>query len=676
MQAPAARLQTRREGKESAIARHPFLLLVVMLLVALAAGLSWVTFNLGRLATDEHSRDLLEKVTLGGLLLLLTFACAAYVLGIRHQAGERARRRLSSRYRAIFEHAQDSVIVVDPASGLVVEANPAALAQLGYESVELRAVLMTDLLLSPRAGPAKVHAMLSALEPGRGNELQLIGKQGAVFDVDVSTVPMELEGERLVSFLSRDLSDRKKAESALLANHKRLDRLAHHDPLTGLPNRMFLQSHLPTAIERSRAADAMLAVLFLDLDRFKHINDSRGHEVGDKLLKEIATRVRNAVRPDDVVVRMGGDEFIVVIERVSGIEQVQTAAARINELLGAPVIIDGRALVATVSIGVSLYPRDGETMVELLKHSDTAMYHAKDSGKNTFRVFSPQLDRAIKHRVAIESSLRAAMTLGQLDVHYQPIIDINTKRLSGFEALLRWRHPVQGWVSPEQFIPVAEETGLIVPIGEMVIQRAAQDMARWREQNATLVPVSVNVSAVQLERSDLRHTIQSALEQHGIAPRLLQLELTERSLFEKRTGVFREDALDGLRDLGVQIAIDDFGTGYSSLAYLKRWRVDCIKIDRGFVRDIVTDLSDHAIVSAIIAMARKMNIQVVAEGIEGWQQLEMLRSMGCHKAQGFLIARPVPAADVLRFLHRETVDMLESGTYRRWGIDEDLPATG
>ena len=654
--------------------RRPALL--ALALATLGFGLVWLLLRLGQLIADAAVRRSVGVVTLGALLLLTVAAVAGFVISFRQQRRQRHQRRLSSRYQAIFEQSQDSVIVAHSATGRIIDANPAALAQLGYGAEELRTLLMRSVLRSAVGGAEAVDALLQAREPGRGHELQLVGKAGRGVDVDVSCVPVRVEDGFLVSFVARDLSDRKKAQSQLMANHDRLDKLAHHDQLTGLPNRMFLQAHLPTAIERSRGAGAMLAVLFLDLDRFKHINDSRGHEVGDKLLQEIARRVRSAVRPEDVVVRMGGDEFIVVLEKVTGIEQVQATASRINELLGAPVTIDGRALVATVSIGVSLCPRDGATMGELLKHSDTAMYHAKDSGKNTFRVFSPQLDRAIKQRVAIEASLRAALKLNQLDVHYQPIIDIHTQKVCGLEALLRWRHPSQGWLSPEKFISVAEETGLIVPIGELVMRRAVQDLARWREQNASVVPVSVNISAVQLERSDLRQTIQSTLDEFRIAPGLLQLELTEGSLFEKRTGAFREDAIEGLRDLGVQIAIDDFGTGYSSLAYLKRWRVDCIKIDRGFVRDLVTDMSDHAIVSAIIAMARNLNIHVVAEGVEGWQQLEMLRNMGCHKAQGYLIARPVPAAEVLRFLRSETFDMLDSGIYRFWGIDDLLPETG
>src|SRR4051794_14571313 len=299
----------------------------------------------------------------------------------------------------------------------------------------------------------------------------------------------------------------------------------------------------------------MLAVLFLDLDRFKHINDSRGHEVGDKLLQEIAKRVRAAVRPADIVVRMGGDEFVVVLHRVTSTEEVAGAATRINEVLAAPVMIDGRALVATVSIGVSLFPRDGATMGELLKHSDTAMYQAKDLGRNNFQVFSPQMDRSLKERVAIESSLRAGLKLQQFDVHYQPIIDIESRRVAGLEALLRWKHPVQGYLSPERFIGVAEETGLIIPLGQFVLDRLGQDVNSWREQGAHLVPVSMNVSAVQLERTKLRELIQQAMERYRIGPQLIALELTEGSLFESRTNEFREDALATLRDLGVKIAI-------------------------------------------------------------------------------------------------------------------------
>jgi diguanylate cyclase (GGDEF)-like protein/PAS domain S-box-containing protein len=618
-----------------------------------------VALEIPRSAYAQATRTTLYQTILLGLLVG-GFTIVAMLLVARSRRLNADRLSLESRYRAIIEQAQDGLLVADARTGEIVDANPAVQQQLGFTLDELRGRSVLSVLRGPNDSQDPVIATLARVEPSRGIELVQWLKDGRQMDVEVSCVPIESRDRRLVSYLMRDLSERKKAQTQLLANQQRLDKLANHDHLTGLPNRMFLQAHLPEAIARCQESGQMLAVLFLDLDRFKHINDSRGHEVGDKLLQEIAKRVRAAVRPADIVVRMGGDEFVVVLHRVNAPDEVAIAATRINEVLSAPVMIDGRALVATVSIGVSMSPRDGLTMGELLKHSDTAMYQAKDLGRNNFQVFSPQMDRTLKERVAIESSLRAGLKLHQLDVHYQPIIDIHTRRVAGLEALLRWKHPSQGFISPERFIEVAEETGLIIPIGQFVLDRVGRDIVSWREQGAHLVPVSMNVSAVQLERTKLRELIQQAMEKYRIGPQLIALELTEGSLFEKRTGEFREDALATLRDLGVKIAIDDFGTGYSSLSYLKRWRVDSLKIDRSFVRDIATDPSDHAIVSAIVAMARSLNIQVVAEGIETWQQLEILRNMGCSLAQGFLFAKPCPATEAVRYLRIEPLDLLDN----------------
>jgi diguanylate cyclase (GGDEF)-like protein/PAS domain S-box-containing protein len=630
-----------------------------------------VQLEMPRSAFAQATRTTLYQTVLLGLLFG-GFTIVALLLVARSRRISADRLSLESRYRAIIEQAQDGLLVADARTGEIVDANPAVQEQLGFTMEELRGRSVLSVLRGPNDSQEPVIATLARLEPSRGIELVQWLKDGRQMDVEVSCVPIESRDRRLVSYLMRDLSERKKAQTQLLANQQRLDKLANHDHLTGLPNRLFLQAHLPEAIARGQESGQMLAVLFLDLDRFKHINDSRGHEVGDRLLQEIAKRVRAAVRPADIVVRMGGDEFVVVLHRVNSPDEVAIAATRINEVLSAPVMIDGRALVATVSIGVSLFPRDGATMGELLKHSDTAMYQAKDLGRNNFQVFSPQMDRSLKERVAIESSLRVGLKLHQFDVHYQPIIDIHSRRVAGLEALLRWKHPTQGFIPPERFIEVAEETGLIIPIGQFVLDRIGRDINTWRDQGLHLVPVSMNVSAVQLERTKLRELIQQAMEKYRMGPQLIALELTEGSLFEKRTGEFREDALGTLRDLGVKIAIDDFGTGYSSLSYLKRWRVDSLKIDRSFVRDIATDPSDHAIVSAIVAMARSLNIVVVAEGIETWQQLEILRTMGCHLAQGFLFAKPCPAVDAARYLKVEPLDLLEND----WSNNNPLAETG
>ena len=372
----------------------------------------------------------------------------------------------------------------------------------------------------------------------------------------------------------------RKVEAQLLDKQQRLDKLAHHDLLTGLPNRLFLAAHLPLAMEESRKTRTPLAVLFLDLDRFKHINDTHGHEVGDKLLQEVAQRIQSSVRADDVVVRMGGDEFVVILNKIRNLEQANETATRILASLSVPLVIAGKPLVTTVSIGLSLFPRDGDDVGALLRHSDTAMYQAKDCGRNNFQNFSPVMDRKLQERVNVEARLRAAVELEQFDVHYQPILDIETRRVVALEALLRWKDPEEGFIAPARFLPVAEDTGLIEPIGEFVWRHVAADMARWREQKLTLVPVAVNLSAGQLMRSDQRALIVEVTKAHGIDPAMLQIELTEGAMLQKvdpRSGRSSEAVINDVRSLGVRISIDDFGVGYSSLGYLKQLRVDSLK---------------------------------------------------------------------------------------------------
>lgn len=571
--------------------------------------------------------------------------------------------RTDAAHRAAFEQSPDCVFIVDADSLRVLDANAAAQLTLGYTREETLSLTVQKLFTDDSSEPESLIRKLRDPNIRLPVEAQLRGKNDVLHSVEIAVQGLELGKRRLLSLTAHDVSVRRKVQSQLLEKQQHLDHLAHHDQLTGLPNRLYLAAHLPGAIDEAKRTGLMLAVLFLDLDRFKHINDSRGHETGDKLLKAVAQRIRTTMRREDVVVRMGGDEFIVVLKTVRSTDQVNEAASRLTEAMSAPVIVDGRPLVTTASIGVSLYPRDGVDMGELLRHSDTAMYQAKDRGRNNFQLFSPIMARRLKERMAIETSLRTAMQTGQLDVHYQPIVDISTRRVMALESLLRWKHPAHGFIPPERFIAVAEEAGLIVPIGEFVLSRAVADLERWRKAGYVQVPVAVNISAVQLQRSNLPATITTLTQTHNVNPRLLQVELTESAVFERpegRTGDSNEDAVARLRELGVRIAIDDFGTGYSSLSYLKRWRVDYLKIDRSFVRDLVTDMSDLAIVGAIIAMARHLHIEVVAEGIEGWQQLEKLRQLGCHLAQGYLIAKPVPEEQCRRYLSGSPLDLTET----------------
>jgi diguanylate cyclase (GGDEF)-like protein/PAS domain S-box-containing protein len=570
--------------------------------------------------------------------------------------------------RAAFEQSPNGILMADAETLRIIDANLALQRTLGFSLDELLRLDLSQVFTDESDNSEALLRKLRDPNPRLPFQIRQRCKNGSLLSVETRGHRLDLTTHQVLVFTTDDVTVRRKVEAQLLEKQQHLDHLAHHDQLTGLPNRLYLAAHLPGAIEEARRTSSNLAVLFLDLDHFKHINDSRGHETGDKLLKAVAQRIRATVRTEDVVVRMGGDEFIVILKSVRSSGQVNETAVRINEALSAPVPVDGRPLVTTVSIGVSLYPRDGADMGELLRHSDTAMYQAKDRGRNNFQLFSPGMDRKLKERMAIETSLRTALQRQQLDVHYQPIIDIETNRVVGLESLLRWKVPGQGFIPPDKFVAVAEETGLIVPVGEFVLARAFEDVARWRQNGCTPVPIAVNISAVQLQRADLPATIQKLTAQYGIHPSMLQLELTESAAFERRegrTGESNEDAVSRLRELGVRIAIDDFGTGYSSLSYLKRWRVDYIKIDRSFVRDLVTDVSDLAIVSAIIAMARHLNIQVVAEGIEGWQQLEKLRQLGCGLAQGFLFAKPAPQDQCRRYLTGAALDLTEEQEHQR-----------
>jgi diguanylate cyclase (GGDEF)-like protein/PAS domain S-box-containing protein len=562
------------------------------------------------------------------------------------------RRSLDARYKAIIDQANDGIVIVDAKTQELLYTNPAFLGRLGYTSAEAQTLTLRDIFADGAATPENILARLRASSSQMATNLQQRCKNGTVIDIEVRCNAVDADGRDVLAFVTHDVSLRRKAEQQLIENQHRLDRMAHHDQLTGLPNRHYLATFLPDAIAEARADGTMLGVVFLDLDRFKHINDTRGHETGDKLLQQVAARLQAVVRDSDVVIRMGGDEFVVVFRNVKSYDEVTLGAGRIIETLNRPIVIEQHSLQTTGSVGVSMFPRDGSNMVELLKHSDTAMYQAKDRGRNNVQMFSQTMNRKLKHRVAVEASLREALRLKQLDVHYQPFINLLTRKVVGLEALMRWRHPVDGMVPADQFIPVAEETGLIVPMGNFVLHRTLQNMSAWRKAGVPLVPMSLNIAPAQLQRGELQSTIATLLKTHGFRPEMLQLEMTERAMFDSQaaTGENRQDTMARLRELGVKIAIDDFGTGYSSLSYLKHWRVDALKIDRSFVRDLATDSSDLAIVSAIIAIARHLQIQVIAEGIEAYQQAEILRRLGCTVGQGFLFAPPMTAEKCLELL--------------------------
>ena len=423
--------------------------------------------------------------------------------------------------------------------------------------------------------------------------------------------------------------------------------MAQHDALTNLPNRLLVSDRMAQAIGQARRYGRRAALLYLDLDNFKTINDSLGHDAGDELLKEVAGRLQGAVREMDTVSRQGGDEFLIVLTDVADLDAISAAANHVLNTMTQPFSLKGMQIVTSVSIGVALYPEDGDDFAALLKHADLAMYQAKAEGRNAFRFFDTHMNADILERLNLDLGLREALSQQQFVLHYQPIVDIHSGRLLAAEALIRWQHPQRGMVGPDKFIPVAESSGLIVEIGEWVLNEACRQMMVWRAAGLPAFVVSVNLSSVQFRRGNLEALVAAALQRYGLPAECLELELTESLLLQDSERFI--DTLYGLKALGVKLSIDDFGTGYSNLSYLQRFRVDKLKIDQSFVRKLQDSPEDRAIVTAIIQMAKSLHLLTIAEGIEDDSTRRMLAELGCDQGQGYWFARPLQASDFAVF---------------------------
>jgi diguanylate cyclase (GGDEF)-like protein len=438
-----------------------------------------------------------------------------------------------------------------------------------------------------------------------------------------------------------DVTERRQAEA-------RIAHMAHHDALTGLPNRVRFQERLDEILDGLQGSGTKAAVLYLDLDRFKFINDSLGHPVGDQLLKVVAGRLRECLRPSDMVARLGGDEFAVVLSDVSGPEDVARIASKLVAALSERYRIQDHELVAGVSIGIVMAPSDGTTHETLLRNADLGLYRAKAEGRGRYHFFEAEMERRAKLRRSLELDLRKAFEHGEFELYYQPLVNTVTQAVNGCEALLRWKHPERGMIPPSEFIPLAEEIGLIVPLGEWVLRQACVDAAKWPEATK----VAVNLSPVQFRTKGLLNAVVSALAHAGLPAQRLELEITESVLLAETSANL--STLHQLRDLGVRISLDDFGTGYSSLSYLRTFPFDKIKIDQSFVRELAERPDSMAIVRAVAGLGASLGVSTTAEGVETEEQLERLRGEGCTEVQGYLFSRPKPACDIMEFLRAKT----------------------
>ncbi|OJW44495.1 MAG: diguanylate cyclase [Thiobacillus sp. 65-1059] len=559
----------------------------------------------------------------------------------RKRAAE-ALRESEARFRAMMEHSADWIWSID-AAGRYTYSNQRGMASLGYTA---EAFLAMDLfgMLHPDDLPLFRATFENAVSSRQGWQNVVLRRRhsnGSYRTFESNASVLFGETGQLTGFqgVDRDITERRQAEA-------RIAFLAHHDALTGLPNRVLLRDRFEQAVaQRTRPHVAML---FLDLDNFKVVNDSLGHAAGDELLLAAVSRLSHRMRDSDTISRQGGDEFVLLLNDIPDLDTVKRIATDILSHLAEPVEINGHVLNASCSIGIAIYPEDGSDFDSLLQKADTAMYNAKGAGRNSYRFFDEQMNLQAQEHLMLQHRLHQALYRAELEVHYQPQLEIGSGKVIGVEALLRWRNPELGEVAPARFIPVAESCGLIVPIGAWVLEQACLQAQAWRQAGLSDLAVSVNLSAMQFRRFSLIEMVAGVLGRSGLPPHLLELELTESILLQDVESTL--DTVQQLKRLGVRLSIDDFGTGYSSLSYLKRFAVDRLKIDQSFMRDVNTDPDNAAIVRAVIQLARSLRLDIVAEGVETPAQLAFLREEGCREAQGYLFSRPLPPAAMEAFL--------------------------
>lgn len=544
----------------------------------------------------------------------------------------------------VFENMSEAVIITD-AENNFVSVNPAFTKMTGYTQDEILG--KNPSIMSSGQHDAEFYQQMwdEIIKNGYWQgEIWNRRKNNEIYPKWLSIVAVQGSNNKIQNYIavSSDISERKAAD-------ERIHFMAHYDALTGLPNRVLLHDRLLQAILHAKRKNTKVAILFLDLDRFKIINDTLGHSVGDLLLQAVAKRLQKCVRATDTVARIGGDEFIIVLNDLVDSDLVGKVAQKIMTTIAESFLIREQELHTTTSIGISLFPADGVANEELISNADVAMYRAKENGKNTYQFFTSSMNTSSYERLTVENKLRRALERQEFILHYQPQVDSGAGKIIGAEALVRWQNPEIGLVPPDMFISLAEENGLIVPIGEWVLREACRQNAEWQKLGLPKLAVAVNLSAMQFHQKNLTDMIAEALKETGLHSDWLELEITESGIMKHGNAI---STLNELRDMGIKLSIDDFGTGYSSLSHLKKFPLNKLKIDKSFVDDITTDQDDAAIASAIISMAKSLHLKVIAEGVENKEQLAFLQSQGCYEIQGYFFSRPLPAKDFKLFVEQ------------------------
>jgi diguanylate cyclase (GGDEF)-like protein/PAS domain S-box-containing protein len=571
----------------------------------------------------------------------IKFASQRLLYAIIHDITDRIRAEESLRLaRFCIDQASIAIFRIDE-EGRILEANDQACSSLGYSRDELCGMTVSDIDADFELARWREHRKKIPDTGSATIETRHRRKDGTIFPVEVTVNYLDYEGKTFSYSFAQDITERKRYE-------EQLEFLATHDELTGLANRTLLHDRLAQSLHYAQRSGRFVAVLLLDVDRFKVINDSLGHGVGDQVLQAVARRLQDTVREADTVARLGGDEFVVLLAEVADVDDVGLVAHKILQRLAEPHVIADRDMSLTASCGISLYPKDCEDVSMLVRNADVAMYRSKREGGNSISFYSPDMNARILETLELEGALRQALEREEFCLHYQPKVDLTNGRIIGCEALVRWQHPKRGMITPADFIPLAEETGLIVPLGVWVLQEACRQAAAWQAAGLPAMSMSVNISARQFRMQGLPQLVADTLEQTGLDPRHLMLELTESILMVEPEAAV--EIMNNLKRFGIRFSLDDFGTGYSSLSYLSRFPFDQVKIDRSFVQGIVHDADSATIATSIIALAHRMGLKVVAEGVETEGQLGYLRKHNCDEIQGFLFSRPVPADNFAELL--------------------------